>query len=41
MEEVWRFDPRDVADRTFGTPERNPEAVRRRFDEKHPRVVDL
>ncbi|GGP22079.1 sulfate adenylyltransferase [Thermocladium modestius] len=36
VEEVWRFDPRDVADRTFGTPERNPEAVRRRFDEKHP-----
>jgi len=36
IEEVWRFNPKDIADRTFGTPERNPEVVRRRFDEKHP-----
>ncbi len=37
VEEIWRFDPKDLADRTFGTPpDRNPEVVKRRFDEKHP-----
>ncbi len=36
IEEVWRYDPKDLADRTFGTPEKNPEVVRVRFDFKHP-----
>lgn len=36
VEEIWRFNPREIADRTFGTPERNPDAVRRAFDSKHP-----
>ena len=36
IEEVWKFDPKDLADRTFGTPEKNSDVVKRRFDEKHP-----
>ena len=36
IEEIWRFDPIDIATRTFGTPEKNPEVVRVPFDHKHP-----
>ncbi len=36
IEEIYKIDPKDVATRTFGTPEKNPEVVRKPFDEKHP-----
>jgi sulfate adenylyltransferase (EC 2.7.7.4) len=37
VEEVYKLpDRREFADAVFGTPERNGEVVRRRFDEKHP-----
>jgi len=36
IEEIYRIDPKDVAVRTFGTPEKNPEVVRQPFDDKHP-----
>ncbi len=36
IEEVYKIDPTDVATRTFGTPEKNPEVVREPFNEKHP-----
>jgi len=37
VEEVYRLpDGRWLADAVFGTPERNGEVVRRRFDERHP-----
>ncbi|KPJ67124.1 MAG: sulfate adenylyltransferase [Syntrophobacter sp. DG_60] len=36
VEEVYRIDPDELADRTFGTPENNPEVVRVRMDKKMP-----
>jgi len=36
IDEVYRIDPVDIATRTFGTPERNPEVVKAPFDQKHP-----
>ncbi len=36
VEEIYKINPEDVADRTFGTPEKNPEVVRKAFDAKHP-----
>jgi len=37
VEEAYKLpDRREFADAVFGTPERNGEVVRRRFDEKHP-----
>jgi sulfate adenylyltransferase len=36
VEEIYKIDPEDVATRTFGTPEKNPEVVRKPFDAKHP-----
>ncbi|MDG6927318.1 MAG: sulfate adenylyltransferase [Nitrososphaerota archaeon] len=36
IDEVWKFDPKEIADRTFGTPDMNPDAVKRPFDHKHP-----
>jgi len=37
VEEVYKLpDRRELADAVFGTPERNGEVVKRRFDEKHP-----
>jgi len=37
VEEVYKLpDRREFADAVFGTPGRNGEVVRRRFDEKHP-----
>jgi len=37
VEEVYKLpDRKELADAVFGTPERNGEVVRRRFDEKHP-----
>ncbi len=36
VDEIWKFDSREIADRTFGTPEANPDAVKRAFDHKHP-----
>jgi len=37
IEEIYRVEDRKTfADRVFGTPERNKEVVRKRFDEKHP-----
>ncbi len=36
IEEIYKINPEDVATRTFGTPEKNPEVVRVPFDEKHP-----
>ncbi|MDQ7031706.1 MAG: sulfate adenylyltransferase [Desulfonauticus sp.] len=36
VEEIYRIDPADVATRTFGTPEDNPEVVQQAFDKKHP-----
>jgi sulfate adenylyltransferase len=36
IEEVYRIDPKDLAERTFGTPEKNPEVVKVPFDAKHP-----
>lgn len=39
IEEIYEIDPLDVATRTFGTPERNPEVVRVPFDDKHPGYV--
>jgi len=36
VEEVYEIDPPELADKTFGTPEDNPEVVRERFDKKHP-----
>jgi sulfate adenylyltransferase len=37
VEEVYKLpDRREFADAVFGTPERNGEVVKRRFDEKHP-----
>ncbi|MCS7216063.1 MAG: sulfate adenylyltransferase, partial [Thermodesulfovibrio sp.] len=36
IEEVYEIDPADIAVRTFGTPEKNPEVVRFPFDFKHP-----
>ncbi len=39
IEEVYKIDPVDVATRTFGTPEKNPEVVREPFNDKHPGYV--
>jgi len=36
VDEIWEFDALDIARRTFGTPERNPDAVRKPLDERHP-----
>jgi len=36
IEEVYKIDPKDLATRTFGTPETMPEVVRRALDKKHP-----
>jgi sulfate adenylyltransferase len=36
IEEIYRIDPKEVATRTFGTPEANPEVVKVAFDTKHP-----
>lgn len=36
VEEVYRIDPDELAHKTFGTPEDNPEVVRKEFDKKHP-----
>ncbi len=36
IEEVYRINPKDLAERTFGTPEKNPEVVKEKFDAKHP-----
>ncbi len=37
IKEIWKIeDPKELADRTFGTPEKNGEVVRERFNEKHP-----
>lgn len=36
IEEVYRINPKDLAIRTFGTPESTPEVVRHSFDKKHP-----
>jgi len=35
IEEVYKIVPEDVALRTFGTPEKNPEVVKVPFDQKH------
>ncbi|MGQ9459565.1 MAG: sulfate adenylyltransferase [Anaerolineae bacterium] len=39
IEEIYEIDPQEIATRTFGTPENNPEVVRRAFDTKHPGYV--
>ena len=37
IEEIWEItDPEELADKTFGTPEDNPEVVREKFNKKHP-----
>lgn len=36
IDEIYAIDPKDIATRTFGTPEGNPEVVRVPFDTKHP-----
>ncbi len=36
IEEIYEIDPAELADRTFGSPETNPEVVREKFDDKHP-----
>ncbi len=37
IEEVWEIsDTEELAHKTFGTPEDNPEVVRERFNKKHP-----
>ncbi|ABL88667.1 sulfate adenylyltransferase [Pyrobaculum islandicum DSM 4184] len=37
VEEVYKLgDRKELADAVFGTPEKNGEVVKRRFDEKHP-----
>ncbi|MGQ9512746.1 sulfate adenylyltransferase [Thermodesulfitimonas sp.] len=36
IEEIYRIDPLEVATKTFGTPEDNPEVVKEAFNEKHP-----
>ncbi|MCS7150608.1 MAG: sulfate adenylyltransferase [Caldimicrobium sp.] len=36
IEEIYEIDPEELANRTFGTPETNPEVVREKFDDKHP-----
>ena len=36
VEEIWKLpDRKELADAVFGTPEKNGEVVKRRFDEKH------
>ncbi len=39
IEEIYSIDPTELATRTFGTPEKNPEVVKVPFDEKHPGYV--
>lgn len=36
IEEIYEINPEEVAHRTFGTPENNPEVVREAFNAKHP-----
>lgn len=36
IDEVYRIDPKDVATRTFGTPESVPGIVKHAFDKRHP-----
>ncbi|MCX7913493.1 MAG: sulfate adenylyltransferase [Thermodesulfovibrionales bacterium] len=36
IEEIYEISPGEVATRTFGTPEHNPEVVKVPFDYKHP-----
>ena len=36
IDEVYKIDPKDLATRTFGTPETVPEVVKHGFDKKHP-----
>ena len=36
IEEIYEINPEEVATRTFGTPENNPEVVKEPFDKKHP-----
>ncbi|MGC9141035.1 MAG: sulfate adenylyltransferase [Caldimicrobium sp.] len=36
IEEIYEIDPEELANRTFGSPETNPEVVREKFDDKHP-----
>lgn len=35
VEEIYRIDSKDIAERTFGTPEKNSEVVKEPFDSKH------
>jgi sulfate adenylyltransferase len=36
IEEIYEIDPEELANRTFGSPETNPEVVQEKFDDKHP-----
>jgi sulfate adenylyltransferase len=36
IEEIYEIDPEELANRTYGSPETNPEVVREKFDDKHP-----
>ncbi|MGO0123299.1 sulfate adenylyltransferase [Desulfothermobacter acidiphilus] len=36
IDEIYEVDPEELANRTFGSPESNPEVVREKFDDKHP-----
>lgn len=36
VEEIYEIDPEELAHRTFGTPENNPEVVKEAFNAKHP-----
>ncbi|MFP3214644.1 MAG: sulfate adenylyltransferase [Nitrososphaeria archaeon] len=36
VEEMWEFNPEEIAVKTFGTPEKNSDALKKPLDEKHP-----
>jgi sulfate adenylyltransferase len=36
IEEIYRIDQEELATKTFGTPQDNPEVVKEPFDKKHP-----
>nr|WP_244147496.1 sulfate adenylyltransferase [Thermosulfurimonas dismutans] len=36
IEEIYEIDPEELAYKTFGDPETNPEVVQQKFDKKHP-----
>jgi len=36
IEEIWNLDAKDLANRAFGTPEKNGEVLRKALDQKHP-----